>query len=83
MRDEIPVAVVDTCHDLLEVALRFLLRKLPLRCDHVVQITARNVLRNHEDVRVRVQHFVQTDDVLVIEESQQSNLSFNLDQSIS
>mmetsp|Transcript_35161 Transcript_35161/g.89233 ORF Transcript_35161/g.89233 Transcript_35161/m.89233 type:complete len:257 (-) Transcript_35161:8-778(-) len=64
----------DAAHDLAEDVAHLLLAEARLRVEHVEQVAAVDVLHDHHDLRLRVQHLVQPDHVRVVEQLEQPDL---------
>jgi len=81
MCDEVGVGVGNSADDLFEEEPGVLLRDIIILYI-VVEFAALGELHNHEDVVGRVQHLVQLDDILVVDEFQDLDLPFHLPRAL-
>ena len=78
MHDHMSVTVSDTGDDLLEELSSLVLGEPTVLDDMIEQLAARHILHDHEDVRGRVDHLVELDDVRVSEELEVLDLATDL-----
>jgi hypothetical protein len=79
VRDEVVVGVVDSADDLLEEEACVLLADL-IELNIVVQLAALSQLHDDEDVVAGVEDLVKLNNVVVVDELQDPDLPFDLNQ---